>query len=407
MVQFFKGAEDPRDSAYVALADSLGMGLGNAVSSYFANRSLESVLQDKSLEGAPQSKKLEALRSALSPYGKKGQELLQERLQIEQQNMQEKEIKKQEGIQKQKGKALGRYLNGDSLTPEEQSLFTPQEFVAMYKAKNPKAAGDISAQPIPTDVIEKITGILSNSDSLTADQLKNAMDSAGIPLKYSNGYIENRRRQQDTGSKHDINFHQESADFDKSVRNHANTARRQIPLIDMNIKSVKEGKIKPSSLANVFSFFGETGKKIGNALLSGDESSLLASIPEFLEGRKELFGVRLSDADLKLLEDKLPDIGKSEKANLAILNLMKKAAEKSLKLEKVAQDVLEKKGISYRSGKLRPLGYEREVMNAFDEFEKNEGTFEQIPPAAQHTGKIIEDDSGRRYKSNGTTWEPI
>ena len=277
----------------------------------------------------------------------------------------------------------------------------------MYKAKNPVAPGGVTAQRVPPEIGAKIGEVLNNSQDLSSDDLKNVMDSIGIPPIYSNGYIENRRRTQEKGSEHDIKFHQESAEFDKSLRDHANTARRQIPLIENGIKSVEGGKINPGSLANVFSFFGERGKKISNALLSKDESALLASIPEFLEGRKELFGVRLSDADLRLLQDKLPDIGKNKEANLAILKLMKKSAEKSIKLEKVSQDVLEKKGLPYRSGKLRPLGYERDVMNAFEDFERNQETFEQAPPAAQHKGKVIEDDSGRRFKSNGINWEPV
>lgn len=407
MVQVIAKLGNPQGRLADQLGMSLGEGIGNGLNTFFANRSLESVLQDKALEGQPVSKKLEAIRSALSPYGEKGQEVFNQRMQIEQQEHQEMETKKLEALQKQKGKALGRYLGGEQLTPDEQSLFTPAEFVAMYKAKNPQPKGGVTAQPIPPEINQKITEVISQSQGMSADELKNVMDSMGIPPVYSNGYIENRRRAQETGSEHDIKFHQESSEFDKSLRNHANTARRQIPLIENGIKSVEAGKIKPGSLANVFSFFGETGKKIGNALLSGDESALLASIPEFLEGRKELFGVRLSDADLRLLQDKLPDIDKSKEANLAILKLMKKAAEKSIKLEKVAQDVLEKKGLPYRSGKLRPLGYERDVMNAFEDFERNEGTFEDVPPAAQHAGKVIEDDSGRRYKSNGINWEPI
>lgn len=407
MVQFFKGAVDPRDAAYGNLADSLGMGLGNGLNTYFANRSLDSVMQDKSLESAPLSKKMEALQSAASPYGQKGQEILQQKFQAVQQGMQEKQIEEQKQTQKQKGLALNKYFNEGSLTPEEQSLFTPQEFTAIYKAKNQKPAGGVTSQPIPPDISQKITGILNQSPDLDADELKNVMDTVGIPPVYSNGYIENRRRTQQTSSEHDIKFHQESAEFDKSLRNNASTAKKQIPLIDNTIKSVKEGKIKPSSMANLFGFFGETGKKIADAFLSKDEGALKHAIPEFLEGRKELFGVRLSDADLRLLQDKLPDLGKSKDANLSILDLMKRAAEKSIKMEKVSQDVLEKKGMPYRSGKLRPLGYERDVMNAFDESEKNENTFTDVPPASKYNGKVIEDDNGRRYKSNGTTWEPI
>jgi hypothetical protein len=220
-------------------------------------------------------------------------------------------------------------------------------------------------------VSQKIGEVLKNSQGMSADDLKNVMDDMGIPPAYSNGYVENRRRTQETGSEHDIKFHQESAEFEKSLRKNSDAARRQLPLIESGLKAVKEGKIKPGSMANVLSSFGEKGKKVANAFLSGKQAELLSSVPEFLEGKKELFGVRLSDADLAILQDKLPDIGKSKQANEAIFNLMKRAAEKSLKLEKISEDVLEKHGLAIPNhpGKLRPLGYEREVMKAFDEFE--------------------------------------
>lgn len=387
---------NPQGKLSEMLGMSLGQGLGNGLNTYFANRSLESVLKDKALEGAPQSKKLEALRVALSPYGEKGQEILQQRMQIDQQEQQEK-----------KGGIIGKYFDGEKLTPEEQSLLSPQEFVAMYKAKNPKPEGGVTSQPIPPEINQKMTDVISQSNGMTSDELKNVLDNAGIPPIYSNPYIENRRRSEETGIKHDIKLHSESADFEKEVIKNAKIARKQIPLIEKGIQSVNEGKIKPGSMANVFNLFGEPGKKIANAVLSGDQAALQASIPEFLEGRKEIFGVRLSDADLAILQDKLPDIGKSKEANLAILNLMKKSAERSLKFEKVAQDVFEKKGIPYRGGKLRPIGYEREVAKAFDEFERNEGTFEEPPPPAEFKGQVIEDESGRRYRSNGIAWEPI
>ena len=96
------------------LGMSLGQGIGNGLNTYFANRSLESVLHDKALENAPTAKKLEAIRSALSPYGEKGQEIFKQRMDIEQQDLQEQQMKKkeaeerkQEAQMKIKGKALG------------------------------------------------------------------------------------------------------------------------------------------------------------------------------------------------------------------------------------------------------------------------------------------------------------
>jgi hypothetical protein len=417
MVQVIK-TENHKGKLAESLGLSLGQGIGNGLNTYFANRSLDSVMHDKSLDGKSYSEKLEATRAALSPYGEKGQEILQQRMQIMQMDKQEQDVKKAEAKEKIKGKALGKYLKGGELTEDEESMFTPQEFVAMHKARNPKPQGGVTGQPLSPDKIQAIENVIRQNPDVSSDDLAIAMGKAGIEPIYSNPYIENRRRQEETNAKNaneankiankeDILFHQESSEFEKGVTKNASVARKQIPLIETNIKNVKEGKIKPHSLANIFSALGERGKKIANALLSGEEAALNASIPEFLEGRKELFGVRLSDADLKLLEDKLPHIGKSKEANLAILDLMKRAAQRALQLEKVSQDVLEKKGVQRKGGKLRPLGYEREVMKAFDEANENEGIFEDVPSAAEYPNKIIEDDSGKRYKSNGQTWEPV
>ena len=89
MVQVIE-LENQKGQLSDALGMSLGKGLGNALNTHFANRSLNSVLHDKALEGAPTSKKLQALHSALAPYGKKGQEILAQRMQIEQQEQAEK-----------------------------------------------------------------------------------------------------------------------------------------------------------------------------------------------------------------------------------------------------------------------------------------------------------------------------
>lgn len=250
MVQVIAKLRNQKGELAESLGMSLGQGLSNGLNTYFANRSLDSVLQDKALESASPSKKIEALRSALAPYGEKGQEIFKQRLMIQEQEMNE-----------QKNKAVGRYLEGEKLTPEEQSSLSPQEFAAIYKARHPSAPGGVTAQAVPPEVNQKIGAILGNSRGLSADELKNEMDSAGIPPIYSNGYVENRRRSEETGTKQDLELHKESEEFEQGIRKHANTARKQLPLIESNRKAVEGGKINPGSLANVFRLLGEPGKK--------------------------------------------------------------------------------------------------------------------------------------------------
>lgn len=129
MVQVIK-TENPQGKLSEMLGMSLGQGIGNGLNTYFANRSLESVMQDKSLEGAPQSKKMEALRSALSPYGEKGQEIFQQRMMIDQQEMNE--------VQQD---VLGRVVSGEKVTPKELSKLSPDNQLKVMDLQKRREAG--------------------------------------------------------------------------------------------------------------------------------------------------------------------------------------------------------------------------------------------------------------------------
>lgn len=129
MVQVIK-TENPQGKLSEVLGMSLGQGIGNGLNTFFANRSLDSVLQDKSLSDAPQSKKLEALRSALSPYGETGQQIFQQRMQIEQQEMNEA----QQDV-------LGRVVSGQKVSPKQLSKLTPENQLKVMDLQKRREAG--------------------------------------------------------------------------------------------------------------------------------------------------------------------------------------------------------------------------------------------------------------------------
>jgi hypothetical protein len=130
MVQVIAKLENPQGKLADMLGMSLGQGIGNGLNTFFANRSLESVLQDKALENAPQSKKLEALRSALSPYGEKGQEILNQRMMIEQQEMNEA----QQDV-------LGRVVSGEKVTPKQLAKLSPENQLKVMDLQKRREAG--------------------------------------------------------------------------------------------------------------------------------------------------------------------------------------------------------------------------------------------------------------------------
>ena len=129
MVQVIE-TSDPRSKLSDMLGLSLGQGIGNGLNTFFANRSLESVLQDKALEGAPQSKKLEALRAALSPYGEKGQEIFKQRMQIEAQEMNEAQQE-----------VLGRVIEGQKVPAKDLGKLTPENQLKVMELQKKRQVG--------------------------------------------------------------------------------------------------------------------------------------------------------------------------------------------------------------------------------------------------------------------------
>ena len=147
MANFVRGAPDLRYAGTGILAEALGQGIGSGLNTYFANRSLESVMKDKSLENAPLSKRWEAIRSAMAPYGKEGEKLLMQKIQFDQQEQ-------NENLQKIKGKSIEKFQKGEPLTADELSYFTPQEAAALQKAYHPQPP--ISERPVPPQQIDAI-----------------------------------------------------------------------------------------------------------------------------------------------------------------------------------------------------------------------------------------------------------
>jgi hypothetical protein len=151
MVQFINLPQSARGRLSDALGESLGGGLANFTGNYFANKALEEVLADKSLEGADQSKRMGALQRALSPYGDFGKNVMQQRMAVEQQMQQEK-AEKQNAL---RTTAENKYVNGQPLTPEEDSLVRPDLKIAYLKATKPKSV-PVSQQPIEPEQLDKI-----------------------------------------------------------------------------------------------------------------------------------------------------------------------------------------------------------------------------------------------------------
>ncbi len=220
-----------------------------------------------------------------------------------------------------------------------------------------------ASQPIDSEQLDKLEKVRSSPKYMEASsgEKYRMLTREGVSKENAQAEVEIDAEEQKIKRDEREMFHKETSKFDEELEHNYKSAKNQMNAIEDSEKALKSGKVNPLSLANIFRNFGDTGKKISDAIQNKDQATITASIPAFLEGRKELFGVRLSDADLKLLQDKLPDIGKSVEVNRTILRLMKKYSEMSMLRYKVGSEIKEK------NGGYRPAGFSNQIEQRVEE----------------------------------------
>lgn len=357
MVQEFRPMKTHAGYLSETLGPSLGQGLSDFMGNYFANKAVEGVINDPSLKDAPLSERQSRLQMALQPHGERGQQIFQNRLGIEQkaqQEQQQKQLIKQQGI-------LGRVMRGEQVSNQELEMLPAEVQIAAKKAMTPKnPPGGLSGQPVPQEVSQMIPQILNANKNATADDLAVAFDEAKIPRAFSNSYIENRRRQDESKAKGEgtqIQIHDLSKDLAKEIGKDAKTAKTQIRAIDEIENALNSNEIGPYSPYTL----SEKIPFLQRAFLTPNIQKFLTASKSLFEGMKDMFGIRLSDADLAIVQDMLPDPKKSVEANREAVKFMKIGAEMKLAKENISRDIIKE------NGGYRPLDFEIKINDKLDE----------------------------------------
>lgn len=285
------------------------------------------------------------------------------------------------------------------ISPEEYAKLSPEGRKAAQKQASTRRNKYEARTPAESEAYQSVVG---RPDFLTMSeaQFEKAADESGLNESDRKEVRQSRQkgREQDLESRKLLReFHNDSAKFDEKLRDSADIAKKQQNVITSIRSRVLKGELNPASFGNFFQ-----GTKIGDFFKTAAQGELEASIPILIEGMREIFGVRLTDADLAIIKNKLPDIGKSPEANLAILDVLQNRANEAIEKYDIGTEI-KKKNL-----KLRPLGYEDEI---FEEFNKrhtmNEDAINDLPSPADHTGKTIRDTvTGQLLTSDGTSWRP-
>lgn len=420
MVQVFQGS-NPQGRLSEMLGMALGKGLGEGLNTYFANRSLDSVLHDKALEGAPQSKKLEALRSALSPYGEKGQEIFQQRLAIEKQEMNEA----QQDV-------LGRVVEGQKVPANDLAKLSPENQLKVLQIHKNKETGRgiykmlINAglpeetAKLYQDVAENATtGGLSEIVKTAVDLAKRTDVGKGLggqgPISPEDKELSDLVSRQDEGltPKEKIDRESERFKIGQPIRAEAGAKLRAFAR-DKERFSILDSLNKSGKLPTDFGRLNLD--KEGNLRFpfaaSPEAQRFVKTLNEFSASAKDTYGARVTNFDLQQYLKRFPTLLNSEEGRRQIIEQMKIVNEINSVYYKNLQDVFSKAG---GSRKIDPdvaedLAEKRsqdaisELVKKFDSI----GDFPSLPAASEFKGKKFRNrETGEIMISDGLNWSPV
>lgn len=304
----------PRPNLGAALGQGLGIGVSQGLEETRNTNKLRQALAnaDKIYSDPnmnPQQKQ-SGLLSALAPHPEIAKQYLGQF--NEQQKMQQQKQQQQQAlraIEQQRG-----------LQPGALSGLEGQENVAAAITKPQSAPGGLTGQSVPPEISMKANDILKSNPTANSDQLKLKMDEAGIPPIYSNGYVENRRRQDE--SKASLN---EKKELDK-IKRHNDLSSEVISNVNKLAESIPQRKSalelsKNAILNKDLSFWTKDNlaEITGVEGLRSPEGAIFKTAgKEYFLGSIQRAGARPNQWVEQQISDMLTKVGRSTEANLSV-----------------------------------------------------------------------------------------
>lgn len=342
MVQIIKGGPSRSQLWADLLGPALGEGLGNLAGDYYAGKSLKELLENPELKDADQATRMQALQGWAGKHGTRGQKMLQNQMQVEQQRQAQKEEKKATA----RNAAENKFISGQTLTPEEEAIVRPELKISFMKAQKPK--GGITAQSVPEDVKQAIPQILNANKGANSDELAVAMDNAGIPRAFSNSYIENRRRQDEAKAKPENIKAELGVKRDSELLTEADKIRTLIPTEESALNAMEDAVVNgDQSFFSLDNLAEQTGFEWARTAKGGQFKT---GAKTFLINNVTKFGARPNQYIEQQIADSLAKVGRDAEANLASMALTRFDSDVKKKYLET-MDEIEAQG-NYRPGTL-------------------------------------------------------
>lgn len=157
-----------------------------------------------------------------------------------------------------------------------------------------------------------------------------------------------------------IKFHQETQKFDEMLDKKDESAKSRIHAFGVMKKDLASGKLNPKNFSGLLNTAFK-GTKWSGYFKNPEQARFESAALESFEGMKDMFGTRLSDADLEVVSGKVPSLDKSPEANLAVIEYNEFKDKMIREQRKIADE------IKAENGGLRPLNFTAEIRKRMDE----------------------------------------
>jgi hypothetical protein len=309
------------------LGQSLGQGLGNFMGNYQANKALEGVINNPELQNASPSERLQALTSALSKHGERGQKVLQNALMGEQQRMQEK-----------RSQVLSKIYKKEPLEPGEERYLDSKDYQDIRRIQ-------VAEQQKP--IIKKSlvdAGVSEEQAEALSDLYANASIGGQTELMKPIADLISRQGQMPGKTEEIETSEEEWPDISEGFKptpaeSFKISSKREsvnIPLYNENEKKLhsleaegmKINRLQQLNPKMPEGLFGKANIEIKSGELripagaSPEVQLYVKTLNDFLINAKDSFGARVTNFDLASFMKRLPTLANSKEGRELILKQM-------------------------------------------------------------------------------------
>lgn len=224
----------------------------------------------------------------------------------------------------------------------EGSLNGMDPKIAANITRPQQAPGGVTAQAVPPEIAATASKIIQENPNASADQLKMLMDNANVPPIYSNPYVENRRRMDESNANkkesHDEENRKQTFPLKQAILDRANRSRESIKSKSHLIELIDKGDIDdPAFVAFAESLpFG-----LGKRMLSNDTVEYKSGLVDEFNDLKNIFEGATKIKEIEIYENKLADLYLNDSQKKAVLKSRIDAAKADIIKEEAASEIEE------------------------------------------------------------------